>query len=265
MRERVLLFGCLFALTMYAEGSAVELKSVPIQREFLNGLSSPPPGVPAATATNLSGSDVQPSAQLGQSEGKSLVKTVLFSVLVPGGGEYYLGNRGKAKFFFAAEVLTWITYFGFRTYGDWNKDDMIKFAADRAGADIEGRSDQFEDWVGFYSSIDQFNRTGREADPDRPFLEDNASNHWRWQSDADRNTYRDMKNAYRENYRGSDFALGFAMVNRIVSVVDAVRDFRRLRRRVEDPLFGMGTVTYEVEVNPFAGERQLSVTFYPGF
>ena len=164
---------------------------------------------------------------------KSVLKAAVLSALLPGAGEYYVGNRKKARYFFTIEALSWAGCLAFRTYGHWREDDYVRFARTNANASLEGKSDEFRDMVGFYRSIDDYNSLGRVYDPQRPYLYDTPDNHWRWQSDADQATYRDLKNRSREAYRRAKFMIGIAVANRIISVLDAIRDTRRANRSLE--------------------------------
>jgi hypothetical protein len=196
---------------------------------------------------------------------RSLLKVGLLSALVPGWGQHYNGRPQKARYFFAAEALTWIGFAAFHTYGDWRRDDYIRFAAERANARLEGKDDDFADLIGFYEDIDQYNTLGRAYDPERPFLADTPDNHWRWQTESDRRDYRDIKNRSRESYRRSEFMIGVAVLNRIVSVIDAVRDASRDNRRI-DPGFSVDEErSVRLTIDPLSMRRQVCLTFYPSF
>ncbi|MEW5994150.1 MAG: hypothetical protein AB1744_07115, partial [Candidatus Zixiibacteriota bacterium] len=193
---------------------------------------------------------------------KSVFQAGLYSFLLPGMGEYYVGHRRKAQVFWTAEALTWIGFIGFRTYGNWKNDDLIDFAAARAGADLEGKDDFFLDMVGFYDDIDQYNALGRATDPERPYYQDTPEYHWRWQSRDDREIYRHLKNRSREAYRRADFMIGLAIVNRVVSVIDAVRDARRTQRRMKSEFGDTGGRRLKIDVDPFDTHRQVRVTLF---
>jgi len=195
----------------------------------------------------------------------SVAKAALYSALLPGLGEYYVGHRQKAKYFFSAEALTWISFFAFRTYGSWKEDDLIRLANEKASASLEGKDDDFLDWVGFYEDIDEFNTLGRVGDPDRPYLEDIPDNHWRWLSDTDQEAYRDLKNSSREAYRRSNFMIGMAVVNRVISVIDAVRDARRASRRIDDSFTDAEQPKYHLSIDPLNIRQQVTLTVYTPF
>jgi hypothetical protein len=244
----------------------VELKPTPVQDALRLSLHtttwadefSDPAKTPKETLR--SGSFVAAPKQ------KSTVKAALLSALLPGAGEYYLGNRQKARYFFAAEALTWIGYVSFKIYGNWKEEDYIRFAASNANARLDGKSDEFRDLVGFYNSTDQYNSFGRVFDPERPYLPDTPDNHWRWQSDEDQETYRHLKNRAREADRRAEFMIGVAVVDRIVSVIDAIRDGRRLSKQLTTESFATRDRSdMKLQINPFSSKSQVTLTFYTDF
>jgi len=245
---------------------AVELKPTPVQDAMQISLHSggwsdefddpTRTAVPKSTTTDA---DTQPRR-------KSTLKAALLSALIPGAGEYYLGNKKKARYFFAAEALTWVGYFSFKIYGNWKEDDYVRFAAQNANARLDGKNDEFRDLVGFYTSIDEYNTFGRVFDPERAYLSDIPDNHWRWQSEEDQETYRHLKNRAREADRRSEFMIGVAIVDRIISVIDAIRDGQRLNKQFSTESFATrGRSDMKLRINPFASKTQVSLTFYTDF
>lgn len=192
--------------------------------------------------------------------GKKAWKALALSALVPGAGEYYLGHRGRARIFFTGEALSWIGYGSFRMYGHWRKDDMTRWARDRAGAELDGKSDFHLDMVGFYEDIDEYNTFGRVMDPDRPYLFDTPANHWRWQDSSDQKVYRDLKNQSREAYRRSNFMIGVMVVNRIVSVVDVFQMVLRSRGKFEERFSTEEQTGLRVQLDPGSLTRQVVVS-----
>lgn len=59
---------------------------------------------------------------------KSYVKGILFSVLLPGGGEYYTGQYIKGAVLSAIEVVSWIAFFKFDKLGEEKEDEFETFA-----------------------------------------------------------------------------------------------------------------------------------------
>ncbi len=193
---------------------------------------------------------------------KSLFKAGLLSAIVPGGGQFYVGSRKSGRYFLATELLTWVGYASFKTYANWKEDDYIRYAAVHANAQLEGKSDEFIDLMGFYTDIDEYNRLGRAFDPDREFLPDTPENHWQWQDQADRFNFRDLKNRSRESDRRAEFMIGIAIIDRVVSIIDAVRGARRANNRLKGTFGASEQPAYKFSVNPFSSRNQIQLTIF---
>lgn len=264
LKRAIVLLVILLAMTP-ARAAGVGMKPTPVQSEFADqiyGLSQI--GFNGALASPAFDSD--PFEQPAQGKKRvSVVRAAVLSALLPGLGEYYVGNRAKAKYFFAGEALTWVGFFAFRTYGAWKKDDMIGFASQKANASLEDKDDDFLDWVGFYTSIYVFNTLGRVSDQDRLYLEDTPENHWLWQSEEDQEAYRSLKNSSREAYRRSNFMIGVAVIHRIISVIDAIRDAKRAGRGLDDEFGFSRESRYRLDINPLDRDRQVTFTIFAPF
>lgn len=239
---------------------AVELKKTPVQDAMFARLAGD------EWKEDKPKTDVVPDEALeqeGQPQRKSVAKAAILSALIPGAGQYYVGSRSKAKYFFAVEAVTWIAFFSFRTYGSWKKDDMINYGNLHANAQLDGKDDEFLDMVGFYDNIYQYNSFGRVFDPERPYLYDTPENHWLWQTDKEQAAFRELKNASREAYRRSEFMIGVAVVSRLVSIADAIRDGIRHNRRVESEFGRTDKMKFRLAIDPLSPDRQLTLTLYP--
>jgi len=264
-RITVVCFG-LLGLTASAGAAGVGMQPTPLQSQFkyqIAALTQIPNGGNSEVLAFASEPFEQPDQ--GKKKKVSIAKAAALSALIPGLGEYYVGNRAKAKYFFAGEILTWAGFFSFRTYGAWKKDDLIGFADQKANADLTDKDDEFLDWVGFYRSIYEFNTLGRVSDQDRPYLEDTPENHWLWQSEEDQEIYRELKNSSREAYRRSDFMIGVAVVHRIISVIDAIRDAKRARRSLDDDFGTDRGLRYQLAIDPLSRDRQIVFTLFTPF
>ncbi len=211
--------------------------------------------------------DASKSADKSASGGKkkSMWKAAALSALLPGAGQHYLGHRSKARVFFAVEAASWISFGAFTVYKNLKEDDMVTYAAVYANARLDGKSDEFEDMVGFYRDINTYNTFGRVFDPDRPYFEDTPENHWHWVDTTAQANFRHMKNSAREAKRRAEFALGVAVVNRIVSIIDAVRDARRGQRRIEDEFSDITKPRLKLAFDPLHDTRQVQLTLFTGF
>ncbi|MCK4857631.1 MAG: hypothetical protein KAT58_06675 [candidate division Zixibacteria bacterium] len=153
------------------------------------------------------------------------------SLLVPGGGQRYVGSGFKSKVFFFAEIALWSTFLSFRQLGGWRKDDYKLLAQADAGTDLTGKDDEFYDLLGFYDSREDYNKIGRVGDRHRPYYPDNSYYFWKWNSTASRLRYRELKNDSRSFYRNANFALGLLIANHALSAADAFLAAKRHNRR----------------------------------
>ena len=255
-----------FLLLATSTGGAVQLGETPVHNAMRAEITRDNLAPVSVRFSGWQDDDFGGSSPQSTGGGKSIFKAVLYSSLIPGGGQYYLGKRKTARYFFAAEALTWLGYLSFKTYGNWRRDDYMAYAAVHANVDLSGKSDEHLTWVGFYNDIREFNSFGRAWDPERAYLPDTPEYHWEWKSDQERQTYRDLRNGSLEAFRRSDFMIGVAIMDRVISVIDAVRSARRINRRIDMELSGMEPDRWlKLSVDPFSSRRQVCLTFYPGF
>ncbi len=196
---------------------------------------------------------------------KSMWKAAALSLAIPGAGQFYLGKRDKAKIYVAVETAAWAGFIGFKVYSHWKKNDLIKYAREHAGADLAGRNDEFLDLVGFYVSTREYNALGRVSDPERPYFDESPANYWEWQTGKERAVYRDLKNGSREANRRAEFMVGLAVVNRILSTIDAIRDARRMERSLDDSFSQAKQKRVLLAFDPYDSQRQLKLTILTGW
>jgi Family of unknown function (DUF5683) len=194
------------------------------------------------------------------SHNRSLIKAGLYSALIPGLGQRYVGSSTKMKIFMGAEIGVWLGYASYKIYAGWKEEDMIRFAAERANAQLDNTSDEFRDLVGFYESIDQYNMVARATDfGTRPYLIDTPENHWRWQNETDQNSFRQYKNRWREAKRRAEIMVVFAVINRLVSIVDAVRDARKSNRQLDTEFSKKEKPSIQLALDPMSLNNQVNV------
>lgn len=242
----------IFVFCFTVQVSAVELKSTPVISNISTAVRSPMFNQDSWGQTDTQSDSKKKVQSAGR---KSPVKAAALSMVLPGLGHFYIGNKGKGKAFLSAESAVWAGYAAFSIYAGWREDDFINLARDKANASLEDKDDEFQDLVGFYDDIDQYNSFGRVFDLNRPYLEDNESNHWQWQSDADKATYRYIKNRHREAEKRASLMLGLAVVNRVVAAVIAYRDARSLSQRINVEFSNNIRIRPEIEITPFDSER----------
>ena len=156
-------------------------------------------------------------------EKKSVLKAVVLSLLVPGMGELYADRFDAGRYMVISESGLWITYAGFRLYGGYLRDDARDFANVHAQINPIGKGDQFYIDIGNFRDVFEHNEKqlrDREVqklyDPDGGFL-------WRWDDDASRLRYRDLRVSSDEVFNNSRFVIAAVIVNHLVSALNAAR------------------------------------------
>lgn len=157
---------------------------------------------------------------------------VIASVMVPGLGQMIQGDRSRAQTFLAVEGAIWLSYFGFNYWGNRIDGSARVYAIDHAGANPARRDDRyFDDLETYLSAADHNLMVERYAswffpnnlELQQEYIEANSyygEDEWLWDSLASRGQYWEKRRQAREHWRRASFMPGFAVINRIVSVVD---------------------------------------------
>lgn len=191
---------------------------------------------------------------------KSPFKAGVLSFLLPGAGQLYVGERKRATYYLAAEGLIWGSFAAFTAYSDWKNDDARRLGETKAGAQLEGKDGAFFDAVSFYNSVDEYNTLGRIIEPSRPYyLPTDPSTYWRWESTSDRETFKQLKNQSRQATRKAEFMLGAALLNRVVSTIDAVLAARR-GSGASGGITMIPNTTLHLDAQPFAQQPVIRVS-----
>lgn len=165
---------------------------------------------------------------------KSTITAVGLSLLLPGAGHVYAGSGGRAKFFFGTEAVVWGLALAFDRWSAWKLNSATDLAVQRAGLLAEGKDDEFLEYLEFYTTRGDFNIAGRIIEPDREFLAETRDTYWHWETDADRQTYRDLRNASSAAARNRNFMFYAAVLTRAASAADAYRVVRQEKTRVRE-------------------------------
>lgn len=199
---------CVFAFVVAATG---QTPSVPRQQQ-------------AVELTSLIGKEQQGVfADVSHGGKKSPALAVLYSLVVPGLGEYYAGNFTTGRYFLGAEGLLWLAYGGFTIHAASLRDNGRSYAAIHSGAQIAGKNDQFFVNIGNFMTTAEYNaKKMRDREPDLVY-DESAGYAWSWDSDANRMTFRDMRVRSDNAYNNRKFIVAAVLVNHLASAINAAR------------------------------------------
>jgi hypothetical protein len=159
--------------------------------------------------------------------GKGKWHHVLFSLVIPGSGEWVMGYKGLGKTFFGIDVVLWLGYLGTRHYTNILQKDLETYAALHAGVNTANKDGQYWIDVGTASSIYVFNEQKlRERDLEATYPE-GIHYDWVWDSENSRVAYVEKRFDRLDWKRYTNWMIGALVLNRIISAVDVVRLIRK--------------------------------------
>jgi hypothetical protein len=176
----------------------------------------------------LKGTDFQ-KEEIQQSHGvqfnfekKSPALAILYSALLPGMGELYAGNYSLGQYLTITEAVLWGTYIGIEKYGDWKKESYQSYAKSAGGVDLTNKNEEYFAKIADYRDIVQYNE---EMSAQRNFkaMYNSESHYWNWATTSERRTYRSMWVSSQVSYNNLRFVVGGMILNRIASIINAVR------------------------------------------
>ena len=190
----------------------------------------------------------------GEEKGyKSTNLGFLLSFLLPGSGQAYAQSKGRSTFFLGLEAAVWAGFFGLREYGGWLKDDYKLYAAEHAGIEIKGKDDEFFRLLAFYASREEYNRYQLWGEREKAQLYGEGY-YWEWESVQARKKYKSIRDRSKTAYQRAVYMLGIALLNRIVSSIDAVRQVRNYNKGRR---FNFSQV--EMEIHPSLRHKEIGL------
>lgn len=189
-------------------------------------------------------------------KGKSVKRAFLYSLIVPGSGEFYAGSKIKAAIFLGLDVAFWALYFNYHGKGKdeeteykkhadqyWSRDeyktwliDSLHITSDREYYKTNGdsailshhlpdtKTDQYYEMIGKY---EQFAAGWIDYDGPLPPHHEvvNPSPTW--------NQYRDMREVSNDFLNKAKYSAMFSLANHILSAFDAALTVKRHNKRGE--------------------------------
>jgi len=246
-RGAVLLLPLLLLLVAHAPAQAVARAAVPAalpaaRLDFrVDDRALALASVPAAAGPQSPGRLARPAPGARGGETSPLV-AMGKSLLVPGWGQLVTGHHTQAAIFAALEFGTWVTYGTFQRQGALRRDSYFATALQFAGIDLHGKPDNLRVLVGQYQSNAVYDQyvVLREA---AYFFTDSTqraqfiathylgpADAWSWDSFDAFQVYRAQRRSSEQAFQRARYAVGFAVVNRLVSAIAAARQATALRK-----------------------------------
>ncbi|MBN1638606.1 MAG: hypothetical protein JW866_06555 [Ignavibacteriales bacterium] len=193
-------------------------------------------------------------------EKKNTGLAILYSLLLPGMGELYAGDYSLGKYLTVTDGVLWGTVAGFSIYGNWQKNNYQSYAQVYGKINLNDKDEDYYANIGNYMSIYDYNR---EMELNRDFDEmyNLETHYWSWDNKTERSKYRKMWVSSTESFNNIRFVVGALIINRIVSVINAVRLVSKYNQNLEQELGWNLFIGLEQPNSP----SEISVNFYQMF
>ena len=199
--------------------------------------------------------------ELIQGKRKSVQKAFLYSLIVPGAGQFYNGSKIKSLLFLGLEAASWAGHISYHNkgndqtaefelfadnywaesrYGDYlemnwdvrDDDSIYKYPGDTTSGYLfthhlpDDKTQQYYEMIGKY---DQFVFGWEDVDPlGAPDPEAHKT-----QGSTQRNTYEDMRHEANKMYSRATTSLIVMMSNHLISALEAAWSAQRYNKKID--------------------------------
>ncbi|HEY9166131.1 MAG TPA: hypothetical protein VIS48_08225 [Candidatus Kryptonia bacterium] len=153
---------------------------------------------------------------------KSPTLAAVASLAVPGLGELYAGRYDVGKYSTITEVSLWVFYTAIEMYSDQLRNDAINYARVNAGVNAVGKNDLFFVNIGNYLNTADYN-VKKIHDGDFGAMYNVTTYQWQWQSDAQRERFKDLRIRADQYLDYGRYTAGVIVLNHLISAVSAAR------------------------------------------
>jgi hypothetical protein len=201
-------------------------------------------------------------------KGKSLKRAFVYSLLIPGTGEFYAGSKIKAVAFFGLDVALWAFYFNYhrkgtdkeseyRDFADqhWSEEDYISWLVEEWGITSDTEPYYVDSLTGerdYFTHHLPSSKTGQYYEMIGKY--EQFSYGWDDFGDSysvDRETYLDMRHDANNLLNKATYSAMFSLANHFLSAFDAAISVRRYNKK--------GEKFSQIEVKTRLVERQREV------
>jgi len=176
---------------------------------------------------------------------KSIPKAMLMSAVIPGSGELYAGSLTRGVFFITVDAV--LLFSARRMHSDVQRLDSSfrQFAYSKAGIPLNQSYNYYELLHKWYSS-DLFNQDielyfrnlGMVRYNNPNYYNDLISQYsipvedsWQWETKRDWSKYKEIRRNKNKQLMNKNLAIGAAIANRVISVLDSVFLVRNVNRQ----------------------------------
>lgn len=183
----------------------------------------------------------------------------LKSLVIPGWGQYSLGQPNSALTFFGGDLALVGGMLALNAYGRSARDDYKALATAHAGVTGDHDHDFYVD-VGNWMNVDQYNER-RLRDRDYDALYTSPLDRWAWDSEEHRSEMERIRVKSDRAFNSVIYVVGAMVANHIASAIHAGRTAARLRAESEN----VSPTSWNLGVQPHVFSQGVTVTWSYSF
>jgi hypothetical protein len=187
-------------------------------------------------------------------ERKSPSRAFFYSLLLPGTGEAYVGEKTQSKIFLGIEIVAWGFVVANMINVSMRQDDYKNFAVQHASVIRQGKGDQYWIDIGKYDTVFEYNEQRiRERDIEALYPE-NRFWLWAWDNTENRFFYDAKRIESREIERNQLYFFGAIALNHLISAINALRLANSYNRKLDEL-----SLKFNLDYNPMYQQVSLSL------
>ncbi len=187
-------------------------------------------------------------------EKKSASKAFFYSLILPGTGEAYVGEKVQSKIFLGIELVAWGLVIANIINVNSRESDYKNYAVQHAFVNRTGKGDQYWIDIGKFDTIFEYNEERlRERDINALYPE-NSFYFWGWDIRDNRLSYDANRIETREIEQRRVYFFAAIALNHLVSAINALRLAKSHNRKLDELSF-----QFNFDYNPMANQFSLSL------
>lgn len=160
-------------------------------------------------------------ANVETKKSKSPGLALLYSILLPGTGHWYLDRMDVGKYFVGVEAASWTGFIAVSIHGDNVAKDARSYSVEHAQVtNPDGKDDDFYSNVGNFNSVYDYNND-KLTRGEYNLLYDVNTNFWNWDSESNRDIFDVQRRDSERIYNNRIIFGSFLIANRVVSGISA--------------------------------------------
>ena len=187
-------------------------------------------------------------------ERKSSSRAFFYSLILPGTGEAYVGEKTQSKIFLGIEIVAWGLVVANMINVNMRQDDYKNFAVQHAFVERSGKNDQYWIDVGKFDTIFEYNEERTRERDIHALYPENRFWFWSWDNTENRFKYDAHRIETREIEQNRLYFFAAIALNHLVSAINALRLANSYNRKLDEL-----SIKFNIDYNPMYNQFSFSL------